>query len=360
MGIKFDKDIRRATNGPMIFFSDPSCLTAIAEEIRGAVISNLSFYCYRLPASAMITFGSSEGYTESFGQPGFVVANFNPDTPYITIPYKGCARQANHTLNYRQPVESTTRNEYMEEVKGIISDLKNEEGSKVVASRVLVEKKHIDLAEIFFNLCQRFPDAYIFCFSTPATGCWIGASPELLLEAKGETLHTMALAGTRPANVQEPWDKKNIEEHEIVSRYISEVFRKAGMTAKEGNAFTKKTGEIEHICTPFTVGLQNSDVKKIENLLHTLSPTPALCGFPRNEALQIIAKYEHFDRGCYGGFCGPFHSLTDFTFNVVLRCASVTTESICIYAGGGITLKSDPEAEWEETEIKIRNTFHVS
>ncbi|MDE6299788.1 MAG: chorismate-binding protein, partial [Muribaculaceae bacterium] len=57
-------------------------------------------------------------------------------------------------------------------------------------------------------------------------------------------------------------------------------------------------------------------------------------------------------RGCYGGFCGPYRSAEDFTFYVNLRCAQIERERYCIYSGGGITLKSDTEKEWEETELK--------
>ena len=70
MGIRFDKDTRRATNGPMIFFSDPSAEISLGEEIRGAIESRLSFYAYRRPGDMMITYGSSEGVVEGIGVPG--------------------------------------------------------------------------------------------------------------------------------------------------------------------------------------------------------------------------------------------------------------------------------------------------
>ena len=88
-----------------------------------------------------------------------------------------------------------------------------------------------------------------------------------------------------------------------------------------------------------------------------MSPTPALCGSPKEKALKIIKENEDFDRGCYGGYCGPFHSTGDFTFNVVLRCASVTDRRYCLYAGGGITSESIVSAEWFEIESKIKNVF---
>ncbi len=88
MAIRFDKDTRRATNGPMIFFSDPSAEISISDEIRGAIESRLSFYAYRMPGDMIMSFGSSEGVVEGIGQAGFVIAPFLPGNPYLTIPYK--------------------------------------------------------------------------------------------------------------------------------------------------------------------------------------------------------------------------------------------------------------------------------
>ena len=88
MGIRFDRDTRRATNGPLIFFNDPVSELSFAEEVRGAINSGLSFYSYRLPGAAMISFGSSEGFVEGIGVPGFVIGRFDPkkNLHYYTLP----------------------------------------------------------------------------------------------------------------------------------------------------------------------------------------------------------------------------------------------------------------------------------
>ena len=355
MGIRFERDTRRATNGPMIFFSILHD-EVFEEEIRSAFVSGLSFYAYRLPGASMLTYGSSEGFVEGIGTPGFVIGLFSSRYPYITIPYEGVKTTGNPESLYTMPVESTPFEDYSKEVGAIINLLKAGKGEKVVAARVLVKSGSMDVADKFYEFCQRFPDAFVFCFSTPATGCWIGASPELLLEGKEGNLISMALAGTRPAGSPGEWDAKNMEEQEIVTQFISDCFIKEKLIPDIGEKFTKVTGNIEHICTPIEAKVENSDFN-LESLLKVLSPTPALCGSPRDFALTEIEKLEKFPRGCYGGFCGPFRSVVDFYFHVTLRCASVSEKRYCIYAGGGITAKSSVVSEWEETEMKILNTF---
>lgn len=356
MGIRYERDNRKATNGPLFFFSlyrDE----AFEEEIRGAFYSGLSFYAYRFPHDNMLCYGSSEGFIEGIGEPGFVIGMFSPAFPYFTIPYKGVKTAQNRGSLYNMPSESTPREVFEHEVDQIIKNLKPLEEAKVVAARVLVRNNGFDIAEKFYDLCQRFPEAFIFCFSTPATGCWIGASPELLLSGNENYISTMSLAGTRLAGSSRDWDVKNIEEQRIVTKYIEQVFKNNGLNPLTEEPSTVKTGEIEHICTRISAENSNLSVPGLSGLLKDLSPTPALCGYPKDFALNLIYKLENFERGCYGGFCGPFRSVSDFTFHVSLRCAAVSEKVACLYAGGGITARSGPSSEWLETTLKLRNTF---
>ena len=367
MAIRFDKDTRRATNGPMIFFSDPSAEISLGEEIRGAINSRLSMYAYRRPGDMMISFGSSECVVEGIGEPGFVIAPFLPSLPYLTIPYKPSHINSKpstldtnlSTLNSQ--LTSTTQSQHETEVVAIREALTKAGGGKVVAARVIVKEERTDPAEIFSNLCLKYPNAFVFCFSTPITGCWIGASPELLLEAHANTLRTMSLAGTRPAGSQEPWDSKNINEQQMVTDFITDTFEKNSLKPAEGTTFTKQAGAVEHICTPISADINPScfNPEMLNRLLRDLSPTPALCGLPRDLAFSLINKYEGFSRGCYGGFCGPFHNACNFTFFVNLRSASIEAERLTLFVGGGITRQSDPLSEWRETELKARTVLEA-
>ncbi|MDE6335392.1 MAG: hypothetical protein K2L34_02370, partial [Muribaculaceae bacterium] len=92
MGISFELGTRKATNGPMIFFSDPVSEVNLRDEIRGAIESRLCFYAYRMPGDMMVSFGSSEGVIEGFGKSGFVIAPFLPQAKIWAIPYAPTSR----------------------------------------------------------------------------------------------------------------------------------------------------------------------------------------------------------------------------------------------------------------------------
>ncbi len=262
---------------------------------------------------------------------------------------------------------STTKKDYEEEIRVIKRALGDNRG-KTVAARTIRIDIRIDLDSTFDNLCSSYPEAFVFMFSTPETGTWIGASPELLLSKEGDFLSTMALAGTRPfSGTDNEWDDKNREEQAMVTEFIIETLMKRCGTVTAGKTFTKRAGQLEHICTPIRAYMPQSDLaekyedsfsNRLRRLLTELSPTPALCGSDRALSLDLIGKSENFSREMYGGFCGPNDINGTSVFFVNLRSAKVSHDAICVFAGGGITALSDSEEEWNETEMKSKTIIN--
>jgi isochorismate synthase len=73
---------------------------------------------------------------------------------------------------------------------------------------------------------------------------------------------------------------------------------------------------------------------------------------PRKEALAFLQTHEGFDRSFYAGFLGPVNIDGATSIYVNLRTASLQEGEALLYAGAGVTEDSDPEKEWEETEMK--------
>ncbi|HEY1280335.1 MAG TPA: chorismate-binding protein, partial [Acidimicrobiales bacterium] len=85
-----------------------------------------------------------------------------------------------------------------------------------------------------------------------------------------------------------------------------------------------------------------------------LQPTPALGGFPRAEALDLIAQLEPFDRGPYGGPVGWVDGRGDGAWAVGIRGAEVDGRHARLIAGVGVVAGSDPDAELAETQAKFQ------
>ncbi|MDE7419690.1 MAG: chorismate-binding protein [Muribaculaceae bacterium] len=327
----------------------------------------MNWFKYRLPNSTDIVSGASHTLVKGFGK-GFVVAPFlNPEKFLLNIPFDFIPESHDiKAINSSLPL-STPKSDYQLEIKAIKDKLDGNRG-KIVAARVIRLDISIDLNATFDSLCQSYPNAFVFSFSTSETGTWIGASPELLLRKDKEFLTTMALAGTRPcSDIDEQWDEKNLDEQAMVTEFIIDSLIKNCGTVTVGKTFTKKAGPIEHICTPIAAFMppseladeyEDSYINRLRQLLTELSPTPALCGSDRSQSLELIRDYEKFSREMYGGFCGPNDIEDNTAFFVNLRSAKVSKNAVAIYAGGGITPLSNSDDEWNETEMKSKTIIN--
>ena len=307
--------------------------------------------------------GSSDCICEGLQIPGFVISPFDTgEHRVLTIPTDNTSGGGSHIEKVEWhnslPEAATTRNQHLRNVAfASLCHRENDTRGKTVISRVSIHQTGLKAEELFRNLDRLYPDACIFRFYTQETGAWVGASPELLLEAHNGTLHTMSLAGTRPARTTEEWgwDDKNIVEQQIVTDTICETFRQHGLTPVTSEPQTLRAGSVEHRCTHITADLPpHWDKGSLQRLLADLSPTPALGGYPKDMSISLIKRLEKHDRSCYGGYFGYIESATEFRFNVCLRCAQLADGKAYIYTGGGITSLSDPEAEWEETCSKAQ------
>lgn len=255
---------------------------------------------------------------------------------------------------------------YQAQIKKIISELKGDEEKTVISHIVNLAStvSPIELAKKYFN---RHSGCFRFLYSTPESGLWIGASPELLLEYNyaDKRLRSMSLAGTRRSKqAGTAWDDKNIIEHDLVTRHIVSVLNKHCEIVDTPKADEIKFGNVTHLCHHISA---YGDVD-IAKLIPELSPTPALLGWPRERAYQQIIDTESHIRGCYGGFVG-IKDPTKILLYVNLRSAmSVPLEQnydgypiygYNLYGGGGITSRSKPEEEWKEAKLKIRTLERI-
>lgn len=327
----------------------------------------MNFFAYRIPGETDIHTGASDRLAKGLGTPGFVIAPFiinNAEQDIITIPADFTPTDFPTAVGTTKAA-STSQEEHAEGVIFIIHSLnrieeEREIRGKAVLARQMVIREHIEPRKAFHALCYKYPHAFVFLFHTEASGTWLGASPEPLLASKQGGLHTVALAGTRPAGTQGDWDEKNKEEQAMVAKYILENLRNAKFKPIAEKRCTFQAGPVEHLLTRIHAPLEvEIDTKKIINLLSTLSPTPALCGYPKQDAIEMLRHAEKFGREYYGGFCGPYADTSDFRFFVNLRSARLFGDSAILYAGGGITQRSNPESEWRETEAKLSTLLSV-
>jgi len=300
-----------------------------------------------------------EGRAEPQGieDTGFILQPFSeePETPGIFI----WADQifVDPLLQFEAPdmqmPDSTKKEEYAELAEKFIFATKSDL-QKAVLSRILkVESCGTNILSVFQRLCERHPDAFIYLLNHPLAGCWMGASPETLLDVGNGMCRTMALAATMSVEDRRKgndWRQKEMLEQDLVSQFIIRVLESEGIRYEKIGPFDSQAGSVIHLRTDFSFPAV-ADPLRLVRLLH---PTPAVCGLPRDAAKDFIQSEEPHDRRYYTGFLGPCAFMGRTKLFVNLRCMQISRKHYLLYLGGGIVPASIPEEEWQETSNKAR------
>jgi isochorismate synthase len=263
---------------------------------------------------------------------------------------------------------STKEEEYTAGIKRAIEFINDGKAIKVVPSKIKVlDIKKFDLTQNFKKLCEVYTNALVSLVSIPDRGTWLGASPEVLISVdKDKNFHTVALAGTQPYNEEiklseVAWKQKEIEEQAMVSRYIINCFKKIRLRDfEEVGPKTAIAGNLLHLKTDFEVDMIATEFPKLGSvMLKLLHPTSAVCGMPKEPAMEFLLSNEKHQRSFFSGYLGPVNINKEINIFVNLRCMQLTKNRAILYAGAGVTADSIPEKEWNETEIKCKTLLSV-
>ena len=186
-----------------------------------------------------------------------------------------------------------------------------------------------------------------------AIGC---ASPETLIELRHGTLTTRPIKGTRPATTTGRADlltsaKERAEHIMIVDLERNDLAR----VAATGTVRVDDLFAVRRWCDLWqaesTIRAQVADGLGLADLLRAVCPGGSVTGAPKLAALNHIAALEPAGRGASMGalgWIGPNH----LDLGLTIRTAAVDTTTVHVWAGGGITWDSDPDAEVAEAAAK--------
>ena len=210
-------------------------------------------------------------------------------------------------------------------------------------------------------LARRLADRYDDCFTFACDGL-VGATPELLVRRTGATVESLVLAGSAPRGAQPAEDddlgrglqasEKDRWEHELAVESVRPVLAGHCDDLTVDGPRLLRLANVQHLATALRGTLRASpDVLALVQALH---PSAAVCGTPTPAALDRIRELEGLDRARYAGPVGWTDARGDGEFGIALRCAEVDGSRARLFAGAGIVSGSLPEAELEETRLKLR------
>ncbi|MDP5101656.1 MAG: chorismate-binding protein [Nonlabens sp.] len=253
------------------------------------------------------------------------------------------------------PLSDSVEKDYLRLLDKAIQTLQTGALKKVVLSRKQSFQTALSPTDLYANILDAYAAANCYFFYHPHVGSWQGATPETLVAMDSDELTTMSLAGTAlwQKGMEHVWGAKELEEQQFVTEHIVEALKTAGVEGLVVSPVESvRAGTLLHLRTLISARTPFENHTTIAQALH---PTPAICGIPTQQALEFISAHENYDRSFYTGYLGIVKSLEKRAFYFVnLRCMELKEKEATVYVGGGITAKSNAQAELNETINKSR------
>lgn len=237
-----------------------------------------------------------------------------------------------------------------------------------VSKAVLARTRDVELArgvppvEVLLALWNQHHRTHAFLFEPRPGALLLGAAPEALATLRDGTVTSTAVAGSARRGEDPSEDetlarallesRKDMAEHRVVVEdMVARLTPLAGPVTAQEEPHVLALARIQHLETELEA--RAPEGLSVLELVEALHPTPAVCGVPRDQALQFLVETEPFHRGWYAGPVGWFDTEGEGHFVPALRTAVGDGRRWRLFAGAGIVEGSEPAAEWEETGIKF-------
>ena len=230
---------------------------------------------------------------------------------------------------------------------------------QVNACRVLELESQQSIKGLVAGFLDKNPSKYVGYLAIP--GLEIAtASPERFIERNGKSIMSSPIKGTRPAGESGAFPEKDNAENVMIVDLMRNDF---GRVCIEDSIFVpnllqiKELPGLTHLVSD-VVGTLKPEITWAEIFEATLPPG-SVSGAPKISAIDLINKYEKVDRGPYCGAIGWIQGQRA-ELAVAIRTFWSDGSKIKFGTGAGITWASDPESEWEETELKAKRLISIA
>lgn len=264
---------------------------------------------------------------------------------------------------------SMSRDEYVAAVEQLRDNIARGEVYQAnVCRRLSAPMPTAEAADVFglsALLAAHNPAPFAGCISAPEQDVSIAtASPELFLRRQQRELMSSPIKGT--GQIAEQMGAKDRAENVMI---VDLVRNDLSRVAVPGSVEVPHLLRIEqhpglfHLVSDVTCQL--ADGVGWSQILAGTYPPGSVTGAPKSSALRLIDELEPVDRGPYCGAIG-WVDATDQTAELAVGIrtfwlsGSDKQRQLNFGTGAGITWGSDPQAEWEETELKAATLIRAA
>lgn len=211
--------------------------------------------------------------------------------------------------------------------------------------------------------------AYLDLGASPLTGApraIVSASPEPFMSVTHDgTVATNPIKGTRPRGRDRADDRRLARELLASAKdraenvMIIDVLRNdLGRVCAPGTVRVprlcrlERTAAVQHLVSTVTGRLDAG--RDAFDLLRASFPGGSITGAPKIRAMELLESLEPVRRGPYTGIAGWIGPDGAMGSSILIRTFVADGERLSLHVGGGITWRSDPAEEWDETVAKAR------
>lgn len=327
----------------------PDVLLLLSEEI--AVVDNLSGKLYLV---VYVDPGKDNAYQAARKRLEKLLTQLRRS---VEIPVEQAVRQ-------EPAVSEFEENDFLAAVKRAKQYIYDGDIMQVVLSQRTSKPYHASTLALYRALRSLNPSPYMFYYHFDDFHV-VGASPEILVRLRNDTVTVRPIAGTRPRGKNEQQDAefaadlladpKELAEHVM----LMDLGRNdVGRVAQAGSVKVTENMQIENYSHVMHI-VSNVEGKlkpgmNAMDVLRATFPAGTVSGAPKVRAMEIIDELEVSKRGVYAGAVGYLGFNGDMDVAIAIRTGVIKDGQLHVQAGAGIVADSVPESEWVETQNKAK------
>lgn len=327
----------------------PDVLLLLSEEV--AVVDNLSGKLYLVE---FVDPGIENAYQAARGRLKLLLAKLRQS---VEIPVEQAVKRGAAVSEFQE-------SDFLAAVKRAKQYIYDGDIMQVVLSQRTSKPYHASTLALYRALRSLNPSPYMFYYHFDNFHV-IGASPEILVRLKNDTVTVRPIAGTRPRG-------KNPEQD---AEYAADLLADPKELAEHVMLMDLGRNDIGRVAQTGTVKVtENMQIENYSHVMHIVSnvegqlkagmnamdvlratfPAGTVSGAPKVRAMEIIDELEVSKRGVYAGAVGYLGFNGDMDLAIAIRTGVVKDGKLHVQAGAGIVADSVPENEWIETQNKAK------
>jgi len=187
-------------------------------------------------------------------------------------------------------------------------------------------------------------------------------SPEIFVKISDGIISSYPMKGTIRGDIENA-ERKILEDEKELAEHITIVdLIRNDLSIAAKNVTVKKfryidmvrtiNGDLLQVSSEITGNLPGDWRGSLGEIIFSLLPAGSITGAPKRKTVEIIKSAESDSRGYYTGVCGYFDGKS-LNSGVMIRFIEKRDGAMYYRSGGGITVYSNPEDEYQEMVDKV-------